>query len=105
MGQLPDGLRLQFVSDLALDSQGQVYVAQRGDPPVVVFDAAGDYVRSWGSGLIADAHGIFITSDDLVWLVDRDAHQLVACDTLGRPQRTTRRTASSAARRAVQPSR
>jgi DNA-binding beta-propeller fold protein YncE len=87
-GQLPDGLRLQYVSDLALDSQGHVYVAQRGDPPVVVFDADGDYVRAWGSGVIADAHGICITSDDLVWLVDRDAHQLVACDTLGRPQLT-----------------
>ena len=87
-GNLPPGMRLQGVSDLALDSQGQVYLFQRADPPLIVFDPHGDYVSSWGSDLLADAHGIFITPDDLVLLVDRDAHQVLVCDTHGQPQRT-----------------
>jgi peptidylglycine monooxygenase len=79
-------MQLRSVSDVAVDSQGQVYVYQRADPPVVVFDASGQYVRAWGSGLIADAHGMFISPEDLVFLVDRDAHQVVVCDASGRVQ-------------------
>jgi peptidylglycine monooxygenase len=82
-GELPPGMELQYVSHVAADSQGCVYVFQRGDPPVVVFDPEGSYLRSWGSDLIADAHGIFITPDDRIFLVDRDSHQLLVCDPHG----------------------
>src|ERR1700730_11308609 len=67
-GQLPPGMQLSDVSDVAVDSRDQVYVFQRGDPPIVVFDSSGAYVRSWGSGVLADAHGIFITPADQVLL-------------------------------------
>jgi peptidylglycine monooxygenase len=82
-GELPAGLELGYVSHVALDSQGCVYVYQRADPPVVVFDPAGAYLRSWGSQVIADAHGMFITPDDRVLLVDRDAHQVLIFDVEG----------------------
>ena len=65
-GALPAGIEYGVVSHGAVDSHDQVYVFQRGDPPVVVFAPDGTFVRAWGSGLIADAHGIFITPDDLV---------------------------------------
>lgn len=87
-GSLPEGLRLGFVSDVAVDSAGRVYVAQRVDPPVIVFDADGAYLRSWGSGVIADAHGIYVTPDDLVLVVDRDAHQVLGFDPDGTPRLT-----------------
>jgi peptidylglycine monooxygenase len=38
--------------------------------------------------VIADPHGIFITSDDLIVLVDRDGHQVMGFDPLGRLQVT-----------------
>jgi peptidylglycine monooxygenase len=82
-GVLPDHIEYGVVSHVAVDSLDNVYVFQRGDPPVVVFDPAGGYLRSWGSGLIADAHGIFISPDDLVVLVDRDSHQVIGFDPLG----------------------
>ncbi len=78
-GRLPLDLRFGTVSQVALDSKGQVYVFQRDDPPVIVLDSSGAYVRAFGSDLIADAHGIFITRDDTVLLVDRDAHEVIAC--------------------------
>jgi peptidylglycine monooxygenase len=76
-GQTPPGVRIDVVSQVAVDSRDNVYVVQRIDPPVVVFDRDGSYLRSWGTGVIADAHGIFITPDDLVLIVDRDAHQVL----------------------------
>ncbi|MGH2615072.1 MAG: peptidyl-alpha-hydroxyglycine alpha-amidating lyase family protein [Thermomicrobiales bacterium] len=82
-GVLPADIAYGVVSHVAVDSRDNVYVFQRGDPPVVVFDPAGAFVRSWGSGLIADPHGIFITPDDLVVLVDRDGHQVMGFDASG----------------------
>ena len=52
--------------------------------PWVVFDREGRYARSFGVGQIADAHGIFITPDDRVCLVDRDAHQVMIFDRSGK---------------------
>ncbi len=78
-GRLPAGMSFGTVSQLAVDSTGHVYVFQRDDPPVIVLDPDGAYVRSFGADLIADAHGIFITQGDTVLLVDRDAHEIVAC--------------------------
>jgi len=82
-GTLPEGMRLGEMSKLAVDSQGDVYVFQRIDPPIVVFDREGRYARSFGEGRIADAHGIFITPDDRIWLVDRGHHQIVVCNRQG----------------------
>ena len=82
-GTLPDGQTFGPVSQLAVDSQDRVYVFQRSNPPVLVFDPDGTLVDSWGEGEFSDAHGIFINRDDLVLLVDRDAHQILACETSG----------------------
>jgi peptidylglycine monooxygenase len=85
---LPTGLEYGVVSHVAVDSHDRVYVYQRGEPPVVVFAADGTFVRSWGDGMIADAHGIFITPDDLVVLIDRDRHQVLGFDPEGALQFT-----------------
>lgn len=82
-GELPDGQRLGHVSQLAVDSEGKVYVFQRGDPPVLVFKPTGEYAGSFADGQILDAHGIFIDASDHVHLVDRDAHQILSFDTHG----------------------
>ena len=37
--KLPDGTVFQIPSAVAVDSQDRVYVFQRYDPPVLVFDA------------------------------------------------------------------
>ena len=76
-GELPSDIRLHAVSQLAVDSHGRVYVFQRSDPPVVVFEASGAFRTAWGHGRIADGHGIYIAEDDRVFLVDRDAHQIL----------------------------
>jgi len=82
-GVLTDRFGYGVVSHVAVDSAGNVYVYQRGEPPVVVFDPNGGFLRSWGSGQIDDPHGIFITPDDLVVVVDRDGHRVIGFSTFG----------------------
>ena len=73
---IPDFLKLPaqesfgLVSRVATDSQDRVYVFQRKDPPVVVFDREGKYLGAWGSGAIKDPHGLKIV-DDVVYTTDR----------------------------------
>src|SRR6266568_6934036 len=69
--KLPAGESLGIVSTVATDSQDRVYVFQRKDPPVMVFDRNGTYLRCWGIGAFANPHGIYI-ADDVVYLTDRE---------------------------------
>ncbi len=78
-GELPAGMEFGIVSHVAVDSQDRVYAFQRQDPPIVVFDRGGKYLGSWGSGMFLDAHGIYISADDHIYLGIRDAHQVVKC--------------------------
>ena len=71
------------VSHVAVDSRDRVYLYRRGDPPVVVTAPDGSVIDTWGSGLLLDAHGIYISPDDTVFLVDRDAHEVLAFDARG----------------------
>ena len=77
-GTVPDGIRLGQLSKIAVAPGGEVYLFQRFDPPVIVFDRDGNVVRSWGEGMIADGHGILVTDDERVLLVDRGGHQVMA---------------------------
>ena len=52
---------------MAVDSAGNVYVYQRGEPPVVVFDPNGGFLRSWGGGQIVvmdRENGVLIGASD-----------------------------------------
>jgi DNA-binding beta-propeller fold protein YncE len=82
--RLPGGEPFGIVVGVACDSERNVYVYARGARPVSVFAPDGRFLRSWGEGVILDAHTIHITRDDVVWLTDRDAHQVIACDPFGR---------------------
>jgi DNA-binding beta-propeller fold protein YncE len=68
--QLPAGWRFVEVAGVATDSRDRVYVFNRGEHPVIVFDRDGRLVTSWGEGQFARAHGIFIDPDDAVWCTD-----------------------------------
>jgi DNA-binding beta-propeller fold protein YncE len=68
---LPPGETFGNVSAVATDSQDRVYVFQRKDPPVMVFERNGTYLRAWGIGAFANPHGIYI-ANDVVYLTDRE---------------------------------
>ena len=82
--KLPEGESLGIVSAVATDSQDRVYVFQRQDPPVMIFDTDGNYLSCWGIGAITDPHGITI-SDDIVYITDRSDQVAVKFTLDGKP--------------------
>src|ERR1700685_3371733 len=82
--KLPNGESFGLVSRVATDSQDRVYVFQRKDPPVVVFDQAGNYLGAWGSGEITDPHGLKIV-DDVVYTTDRSGSVAKSFQLDGKP--------------------
>src|SRR5262245_34682130 len=68
--KMPKGEALGVVSRVVTDSQDRVYVFQRKDPPVVVFDRDGNYLGSWGAGAVKEAHGLKIVND-VAYTTDR----------------------------------
>ena len=82
-GKLSAGISWGNPSHVATDSSGKVYVYQRKDPPILIFESDGQLVGSWGDGQLMDAHGIFITPNDEVFVADRDAHEVIKYDIKG----------------------
>jgi DNA-binding beta-propeller fold protein YncE len=66
----PAGQSFGLISRVAADAQDRIYVFQRKDPPVVVFDREGRYLGAWGSGEVTDPHGLKIVGDT-VYTTDR----------------------------------
>jgi len=81
---MPKGESLGVVSRVATDSQDRVYVFQRKDPPVVIFDRDGNYLGCWGIGAVKEAHGMKIV-DDVVYTTDRPDSVAVAFTLDGKP--------------------
>ena len=59
---------------VAADSQDRVYVFNRGEHPVVVFNRDGTFRTSWGEGLFRRPHGLFIGPDNSVYCSDDGDH-------------------------------
>ncbi len=75
-GTLPPGYRYLEAAGVAVDSKDNVYVFTRGEHPVIVFDREGNFLRSWGEGLVGRAHAITIGPEDEVWLTDDGNHTI-----------------------------
>ena len=79
-GDLPDGREWGATSAIYPANDGRhMWVAERCGAnlcvgsdvdPVLLFDLEGNLVRSFGAGLIAWPHGIFVDADDNVWIAD-----------------------------------
>ncbi len=82
--QFPAGMTPGVLSKGAVDSKQNLHLCQRADPPVLVFDRQGKFLRSFGEGLVVDSHGIHVAPDDRVLVVDRDGHQVLIFDPSGR---------------------
>jgi len=72
--QLPKGWTHGDVTGVATDSQDRVYVFNRSEHPVIVYDRDGRFLGSWGEGVFRRAHGITITAGDVVWCTDDKDH-------------------------------
>ena len=71
--QLPQGWVHGDVAGVAVDSQDRVYVFNRGEHPLIVYDRDGHFAGHWGEGVFQRPHGITI-QDDVVFLADDSDH-------------------------------
>ena len=72
--QLPTGWSYGEVVAVATDRKDNVYVFNRGEHPVIIFDRNGKFIKSWGEGDFVRPHGIHIASDDTIWCIDDRDH-------------------------------
>jgi hypothetical protein len=82
--KLPAGWEFRDVAAVAVDSKDRVYVYNRGQHPMMVFDRDGNFLRSWGEGLFGRAHGIHIDSDDTLYCTDDGDHTVRKMTTEGK---------------------
>lgn len=74
--KLPDGWDASMAA-VAVDSQDRVYGFNRGARGVIVFDADGGYLSHWRGAEFVFPHAIYADPDDNIWIVDRDAGQVL----------------------------
>lgn len=74
--KIPDDVELDAVSAVAVGPAGQLYVLHRGEPPVLAYDAAGDFSHGWGGGMFGVAHGLRVDVEGNVWATDNQLHVL-----------------------------
>ena len=72
--KLPKGWSFLDVGGIAIDKEDKVYVLNRGEHPVIVFDRDGNMVRSWGEGFFSRAHGSCIGPDNSIYCTDDRIH-------------------------------
>src|SRR5258708_24108275 len=79
-----------FVTDVAVDPRGHVFVMLRhdplvhpNDPRVIELAPDGAYLRGWGGDLIADSHMLTADTTGRILAVDRDMHEVIMCSPAG----------------------
>ena len=105
--KLPHGIWLREATSVAVDSQDRVYVFNRGNMPMLVFDPDGNLIDSWGNDTphagmtqITDQYGasrrvwegvrftwphaVRVDHEDNLWLVDVHTHTMTKTDRSGR---------------------
>ena len=75
-GNLPAGLKFgDDIPGVATDSRNRVYIFNRSEHPVMVFESDGRFLGTWGEkDFPGRPHGITITPDDVVWCTDDTDH-------------------------------
>ncbi len=77
--KLPPGWSFKEIGAVGVDRQDRVYVFNRGEHPMIVFDRDGNFLKSWGEGMFPRAHGLHMGPDDTIWLTDDGDHSVKQC--------------------------
>lgn len=81
--KLPDGMRMGAASSVAFDPRGHLWVFNRGQHPLMEFDAKGVFVRAFGEGRYVRPHGMRIDPDGNIWTTDVNGHTVTKMSPAG----------------------
>ncbi len=74
--KLPEGWDAPMAA-VAVDSEDRVYGFNRGEKGVIVFDTDGNHLNHWAAVEFVFPHAIYADPSDNIWIVDRDAGQVL----------------------------
>ena len=80
--KLPAGWTLGQTA-IVTDSQDRVYLFNRSEHPLIVLDRDGNFLSSWGEGVLTDAHGMYIDADDNLYLPVKNSHVVLKYSSQG----------------------
>lgn len=83
--RLPTGWSWNEATAVATDSHDRVFVFNRGEHPVTVFDREGTFLFAWGEGSFVRPHGVTIGPDDSIYCVDDLGHTVRKFTPEGKP--------------------
>ncbi|MEA2785866.1 MAG: hypothetical protein QOF71_1970 [Candidatus Eremiobacteraeota bacterium] len=72
--QLPGRPPLPDVVAIGIDKDERLYVFNRGDEPMLVFDRTGNFITSWGLGRFRRPHGLHLGPDETIYCSDDSDH-------------------------------
>lgn len=83
--KIPEGYEFPEAAGVAVDAADNVYVFNRGPHPVIVLDKGGNFLRSFGEDIFTGReHGIHISPDGYVYLVEDSQHAIHKFDASGK---------------------
>ena len=80
--QIPSDMFMAEAVGVALDSKGHIFILNRGNHPVLEFNADGSFITTFGEGspLFTTPHSIRFDSQDNLWYVNSAANLVVKFD-------------------------
>ena len=74
-----------WIVGLACDSKDRIFVYSRSQHPLILFDRDGNFLETWGDGILTpnSAHGIYIDAADNVYLTDAVMHAVYKFNAAG----------------------
>jgi len=80
---VPHGMSFKEATSVAVDDDDNVYVFNRGQYPMMVFNQAGGYQDTWGAGDFNRPHGAYVGPDGNLFLIDDLDHSVKKMTTGG----------------------
>lgn len=71
--KLPTSMEWGQVISVQPDAHGNIWVFHRKDPPILEFDASGNFVKSFGAGMFVEPHGLSLDRNGNIWATDQSA--------------------------------
>jgi DNA-binding beta-propeller fold protein YncE len=74
--KLPKGMNFGEASGVDVDRNGNVWVFNRSEHPIVELDKHGEVIQAWNEHVlrVKGAHGARVDPDGNLWFIDRDGH-------------------------------
>ncbi len=82
--EMPDDIDFVEGIGVTVDQDDRLYVFNRGNPPVLVFQPDGQFVEAWGQDCFVRPHGILAAADGTLYLTDDLGHRVAQYTVAGK---------------------